>query len=636
MSSITSIHNKRCTAVLRNQEVNGGGASTTSTSPITSADLATPTPTAASSSTTLSTPPASISTPASLFTSPPNVINTDLPALDTPISSTEETSSNHVPGPTDQPSDNLISTPPPNAPGASSPTSNVVGGTATTTTTGSGQLESSEAGAGLANGTHNVTGNVINTQTTVAIAGGVIGGLVLLSIVTFLMWFVRKRLIKKRRSTLLTPLSTGPASGGDEKGPYMSRNSLGPATLSGKVRAMVGSNYHRLRGRVNSLVTRSPNPSTGRDRDSPQFGLSSTPVTRSGTGIGASTAAVITKDRFVDWWGRLFEDGNFNWKLQNDPGSEHPDDTSRDLSKTPQPREIGSQPNFLALLSMDEQQQQQSFGGNIVTTGSNNSRRSQSLGNDHFLGGLGLNFDAEDPFADSNAMTHDSAKVMPLSVSGPGPQNPFSDANALSTPARPVSNNHSRASGPITYVQNIRRSRGYSASAATTRLPSRASARRTPSLYRESGVSVETSDTRRNKFRSDPFDLDGPELLSQAPGSNPQGLPNMPQPAQVRRQSFTSRYSSGVSTMGDWSDPGPDVGPAAGRWDTPSPDSTRGAVYEKGIMYRRIDIDHDRNLGADIGQTYIPYISVAWRILRLSKNIAAAEIKQKKYECKIH
>ncbi|KAI0453927.1 hypothetical protein F5B21DRAFT_265502 [Xylaria acuta] len=465
----------------------------------------------------------------------------------------------------------------------------VVESIATTTTTGSEQLESSNAGTGLTNGAqNNVTGNAISTQTTVAVAGGVIGGLALISIIAFLLWFWRKRLMKKRRSTLLTPLSTGQANGRGEKGPYIiSRNSLGPTTIPEKVRAVVGYNYHRLRGRVNSLVTRSPKPSVDLNRGNSQFGLPGTPASRSAPRAGVSTDdATTTKGRFLDWWGRLTEDGNLNWKLRNDPKGGRPNnDTYTSMSKVAQPRKKGSQPDFLTLLSMDEEQQR--GADNNTAAGNSNPRRSQSLGNDHFLGGLGLNFDIENPFSDSNAMSHDSAKVKPLAVLGPEASNPFSDANALPAPARPA--NTSNAGGLATYVQNIRRSRGYSVSAANTRPPS---STRMPSMYRESRVSVETSDTRRNKFRSDPFDLDRPELFAQSPesgpgpstrsgygGSNERVALPVPRVAHARNESFTSKYSSGVSSMGEWSDPGPDVGPAAGRrWDTPSPEGALGRL----------------------------------------------------------
>ncbi|KAI0190728.1 hypothetical protein EV127DRAFT_79368 [Xylaria flabelliformis] len=479
--------------------------------------------------------------------------------------------------------------------GASISTSAIIGGSiATTTTTGSEQLESSNSGGGLTNGAqNNVTGSGRSTQTTVAVAGGVIGGLALVSIIAFLFWFWRKRLMKKRRSTLLTPLSTGQANGRGEKGPYIiNRNSLGPTTIPEKVRAVVGYNYHRLRGRVNSLVTRSPRPSVDLNRGNSQFGIPDTPASRSASGAGVDTNRPTTvKGRFVDWWGRMTEEGNMNWKSRNEPKGGRPNnDTYTSMSKVAQPKKKGSQPDFLTLLSMDEKQQQQQQGttSNNTGAGSSNPRRSQSLGNDHFLGGLGLNFEIENPFADSNAMSHDSAKVKPLAVPGPETSNPFSDANALPGPARPAN-----AGGPATYVQNIRRSRGHSVSAASTRPPSNT---RMPSIYRESRVSVETSDTRQNKYRSDPFDLDRPELLAQSPGSRPGssgtrsggygnarvGLPSAPRPTHARNESFTSKYSSGVSSMGDWSDPGPDVGPGAGRWDTPSPEGALGRLGTGG------------------------------------------------------
>ncbi|KAI1130142.1 hypothetical protein F5Y10DRAFT_276275 [Nemania abortiva] len=516
------------------------------------------------------------------------------PTIDQGLASTTQTNDSSAPTPSSGASSS-----------ASLSTSQIIGaGTAaaTTTTTGSGQLESSEAGPGLTNGAqNNSTGSAASTQTTVAVAGGVIGGLALISIIAFLLWFWRKRLMKKRRSTMLTPLSTtGAAYRDGEKGPYViSRNSLGPTTIPEKVRAMVGYNYHRLRGRVNSLVTRSPKPSVDMNRGNSQFGLPETPVARSASRAGApSTEALTTKDKFVDWWGRLTEDGNLNWKLRNDApkGGRANNDTYTSMPSTAQARKKGGQPDFLTLLSMDEKQQQRELSNNTASSGSN-PRRSQSLGNEHFLGGLGLNFDTENPFADSNVMSHDSAKVMPLAVPRGEASNPFSDANAIPGQSRPANNSNTGAGGPATYVQNIRRSRGYSVSAANARPPSGATAGRVPSLYRESSLSVETSDTRRNKFRSDPFDLDRPELLAQSPGSSTrgvagsssnsssgrysgnasaQGLPNMPRPTHARGESFTSKYSSGVSSMGDWSDPGPDVGPAAGRWDTPSPDGALG------------------------------------------------------------
>ncbi|RWA12551.1 hypothetical protein EKO27_g2563 [Xylaria grammica] len=514
-------------------------------------------------------------------------ITSTLDSITTPSSQTDQSL-----GATDQTNNDrlaptLTSDAPSNPPAS---TSESVGG-GTTTTTGSRQLESSNSGAGLTNGAQeNASGGANSTQTTIAIAGGVIGGLALISVIAFLLWLWRKRLMKKRHSTLLTPLSTDAAYRGREKGPYIiSRNSLGPTSVPEKMRALVGYNYHKLRGRVNSLVTRSPKPSVDLNRGNSQFGLPDTPATRSSSRAGeASNEVTTSKGRFVDWWERLTEDGNWNWKLRSDPRSERLNNsTYTSRPNATQPRKWGSQPDFLTLLSMDEKQQQRGSNNNNATGSGSNPRRSQSLGNDHFLGSLGLNFDTENPFADSNAMNHDSAKVMPLAVPAERINNPFSDANAIPAPARPV--NRNSVGGPATYVQNIRRSRGHSVSAANTQPPGGATVGRLPSLYRESSVSVETSDTRRNKFRSDPFDLDRPELLAQSPGTsargaidsgrysrqdNVRGLPSMPRPTRARAESFTSKYSSGVSSSGRVERRRP--ASAARRWDTPSPDSTLG------------------------------------------------------------
>ncbi|TGJ78308.1 hypothetical protein E0Z10_g10455 [Xylaria hypoxylon] len=657
--SITTINEKRCTAVPRSNSASGGQAKITSTSISISTSTSTSTSistTFATSLTPISTPePTSTDLPASpildapvvesstdastsaaqetltstasstsspsvilIATSTPSTIQTSVPLISSsnppapakegvPLSSTTSTldpttasssqTTDQGSGSTDQANNNrLASTSASDASSIASPSTfeSVGGSTATTTTTGPGTLESSSAGAGLTNGAQDsAIGGANSTQTTIAIAGGVIGGLAIISLISFLLWLWRKRLMKKRRSTLLTPLSADRAYRGREKGPYIiSRNSLGPTGLPEKMRALVGYNYHKLRGRVNSIVTRSPKPSVDLNRGNSQFGLPDSPASRSSSRAGiASNEAMPKKGRFADWWGRLTEGDNLNWKLRNEPkrrGSNDGTYTSR--PNAAQPRKWGSQPDFLTLLSMDEKQQQQRSSDSNAAGSSSNPRRSQSLGNDHFLGSLGLNFDTGNPFADSNVMSHDSAKVMPLAVPAEG-INPFSDANAISVPVR--SANNSTAGGPTNYVQNIRRSRGHSTSAANAQPPSGATVGRLPSLYRESSVSVETVDTRRNKFRSDPFDLDRPELLAQSPRTGMRGamdsgrdsrysrqgnarLPNMPRPTHGRSESFTSKYSSGVSSLGEWSDPGPDVGPAAGRWDTPNPDSMSG------------------------------------------------------------
>ncbi|KAI2469180.1 hypothetical protein F4781DRAFT_237777 [Annulohypoxylon bovei var. microspora] len=452
-----------------------------------------------------------------------------------------------------------------------------------TQATGSSSLETETNGGGLSATQQQVTGNAITTQQTIAIAAGVVGGIIIISLIAFVIWLWRKRKMQERRSTLLTPLSPDTTFRDREKGPYLiDRSSVGPTPMSEKLFALVGMKYKKLRGRVNDIVARSnsPSPSVNLDRGTSQFGPPDGAHSRSNSNAGVIGAPPTTKGRFVDWWGRLAEDGNFNWRLRHESKAEPMNNESyavpRSTDNDNRPR-VGSQPDFLTLMNMDDRQLEQAARRRNSARGS--QRRSISVGNEqHFLGGLGLNFD--DPFSDVNAIGNNTAKAKPIVVSAAN--NPFSDANAITAPSVAANG------GLATYVQNVRRSRGHSvATGGINRQPSNAGARlnsvMNSSMYRESNASISTVGTRRNKFRSDPFDLDRPDLLSAnssfdatvrdprvSYGSRP--MPNTPKAAHVRTESFTSKYSSGVSmSMSQWSDPGPDVGPAA-RY-SPTPDN---------------------------------------------------------------
>lgn len=374
--------------------------------------------------------------------------------------------------------------------------------------------------------------------TTAVVAGSVAGGVALVSIIAFLLWFWRKRAISKRRSSLLTPLTIAPGKRRSSEKPYViDRGSVGPTPSGEKFRAAVGANFRRLRSKV--------------------------------SGVGASAdlgraGEVTGRDRFRDWWERLAADVDFNWKLRNE-GVGAPDPAAaRDMRE--KNAAGGSQPDFLTLLGMDEEEVRREaarrHGGGNSGSGSSG---------EHFLGGLALNFDSsaggggrEDPFSDANALTRDSAKPAPLAVSST-PANPFSDENA--------------AGGPSSYVADVRRSRGRSSKGAGV-----------PSLYRDSLQSE--IDPRRPKFRSDPFDLERPSLLgggqdltmSPAVVGADAGVEGVGRPrrAHTREDSFTSKYSSGFS-LGDWSDPGPDVGPAAARGGAGDRGSRGGGSVGKAL-----------------------------------------------------
>ncbi|KAI1763692.1 hypothetical protein GGR53DRAFT_357631 [Hypoxylon sp. FL1150] len=475
----------------------------------------------------------------------------------------------------------------PSDPSGDSNASTTLAGVAASVPTGASQstsapVESQTNRAGISSSEATVTGNAITTQQTIAIAAGVIGGVVAISLIAFLVWLWRKRKMQQRRSTLLTPLSPDATFRGDEKGPYpISRMSVGPTPFSEKPWAVAGTMYKKLRGRVNKIVARSssPSPSVNLDRGNSQYGPPGIMLSRDNSDTGAVIEeAPTTKSRFVDWWGRLAEDGNFNWRLRDESKANPAANDSFAIPPAAKAK-IGSQPDYLTLLSMDDKQFEREAAGRGQTSANGNQRRSVSVGGEqHFLGGLDLNFDMADPFSDVNVISSNTAKATPLIVSVAN--DPFSDANAIAAPPTPATNG-----GLTTYVQNMRRSRGRSVNEDISRQPSTAG-----TYYRESNVSIDTIGTRRTKFRSDPFDLDRPDLLQSANSSTPalaggfsrssrstksiSGLPNTPRQAHVRTESFTSKYSSGVSSMG-WSDPGPDVGPAAAR-STPTPDSALG------------------------------------------------------------
>ncbi|KAL1862985.1 hypothetical protein VTK73DRAFT_6516 [Phialemonium thermophilum] len=474
------------------------------------------------------------------------------------------------------------------------------------TTIGSAQSSSENAAQQTSDATNGAISavkapNPDAVRSTVAVAGGVIGGVVALSIVAFFVWWWRRRVLKKRRSTLLTPLTTtgGPAPSG-EKGAYgFNRSSIGPTPMTEKVRNAIGDNVKRIRGRVSRIMSRGSGgaPSVDMNRGNSQFIESSAAHSRgNSSALGNTVAKVTTKDRFIDWWTRLTADVNFNWRLRGNRGSSANGDSFGATRRvTEKSRNPGSQPDFLTLLGMEERELDREAQRRRASVSRQNGSASST---DNFLGGFDLSFNGgggrdkpDDPFSDANALPRNSAKPAPLVVSQPN--NPFSDLNAIPSqspvPAVPK---------PSTYVADIRRSRGQSASGngvGTSRPPSGGGdVGGVGGVYRESVTSVDSYAMRRNnKFRSDPFDLERPELLAGArqakvsmssstagtAGSSEGGRSaasgrlsggvgtggvRRPTGTHAREGSFSSKYSSGMS-LGDWSDPGPDVGPAAVR-----------------------------------------------------------------------
>lgn len=307
------------------------------------------------------------------------------------------------------------------------------------------------------------------------------------------------------------------------------------------------------------------------------------------------------KERIMEMWTRFKKSGK-----QDLAGDEKNDIfAARGIAggakarSSPNSRPLTNKPDFLTLLNMDD---------NELDREAQRRRLSRTRGGSEGsgLGGLNLDF-GDNPFSDVNVLTSYPPRNGPPVASSA--DNPFSDANAVkdSIPRK-----------PMTYVSDMRRSRGQSVGSVidlnkaydlkglrvVNEEPARG-ALRGQSFYRDSqasAASFESFTTKRDKFRSDPFDLE--QLSSQVSGSIPDYMPRpmfedsnniplnrghvsnsgsitmqyqmsigslaRPAPAHTRHLSdSSSKYTSGISegTLADWSDPGPDVGPAATRYD---------------------------------------------------------------------
>ncbi|KAK4228177.1 hypothetical protein QBC38DRAFT_362633 [Podospora fimiseda] len=384
-------------------------------------------------------------------------------------------------------------------------------------------------------------------RSTLAVAGGVIGGVVAISIIAFLIWWWRRQRLRRRRETFLTPLNMAnpfndEKSGGgggvmtmNEKGGYViDRGSIGPTPVTTRFKTALGVNFSKIKGHLRNKD--STTPSVNLNRGTSQFiDSASNASVHSRSNSSFDRADPTTKDRFVDWFSRV----KANWRTTR---------TSQIDTLTP----MGQPPPALppTLSNMDDNQLDREAQRLRSQSRHYSSRRSASA---HFLSGLGLSFNNINNKDEERSRT--SATPAPLNPFA-DPVNPFADPTTIPPPPP-------------------RRSRGQSI--ATTMM-----------LGRDSLASVVT----RNKFRSDPFDLEIPSgygggnsnklsMISSNAGTAGNSSVGGGRDSQVsmlsdivgvkkpegvrtrgRAESFTSsKYSSGISLGEDgWSDPGPDVG----------------------------------------------------------------------------
>jgi hypothetical protein len=344
---------------------------------------------------------------------------------------------------------------------------------------------------------------------------------------------------------------------------------------------------------LKSKVARDRNdtPGVNLNRGNSQFLDGPIPQHSRNNSVLSSNAAHVTlKEKATDWWERLGEKLNFNWRLRRKT-EEFADPFASARSMSEKQAKMNNLPDFSQLLGMDE--------GNLQLQAE--ERRTSLPRGTSTLGSLGLSFGSitnPDPFVDPSP-TPKKTKENPFS----DPSDPFLDPPSRPEPSIPKGN---------TYIADIRRSHGQSIDATTTsnnasasiyqtRPPSTLAGSRYPSTiapsrdsYRDTVFST-FSNVRKGKGRSDPFDLERPELwrprvetqdmyppalnatITQAQrGGFPantsgkaQGILGIDfngQPGKRVDSDLTynsSKYSSMISGLSQWGDPGPDVEPGS-------------------------------------------------------------------------
>ncbi|TAQ87353.1 hypothetical protein B7494_g4312 [Chlorociboria aeruginascens] len=456
--------------------------------------------------------------------------------------------------------------------------------------------------------------------TAAPVVGGVVGALALIGIIGVVFWCLRKR--KRTRGSFLTPLTSATQPqfyGIDEStpGPPTKATRWGGGGGAGSwfKYGIAGfrSNFAGIGATLKSKVTgdRSDTPSVNLNRGNSQF--LDGPIaqhSRNNSVMSAHNGALTLKDRITDYWERFTENANFNWRLRKRPHEPHdPFAAARGMTDT---GANSSQPDFSKLLRVDDRATQLQ---------AELRRTSLSTSVIPSLGNLGIDFATPtNPFVDPVPSKSQNEPWKPQK------QNAISKALVPSDPfADPIAQPEPTIPNTSSYINSLRRSRGQSVNttkalitttvSGPNRPPSTAPPSRYPSSiapsrdsYRDTVLSSFSAagNARKGKGRSDPFDLERPELwrpkipaertpsrprgssnagrislfpdplrmssfAAAAGNANPRDGTPVKQPRIVSTQNpndrivsaagtYASKYSSGTS-LSDWGDPGPDLGP---------------------------------------------------------------------------
>lgn len=433
---------------------------------------------------------------------------------------------------------------------------------------------------------------------TAPVIGGISGGIGLVIIALLICFCNRRR--KSKRNSLLAPLTIDRDQFYDTdrkgQGQYydiyddtvgsVSRGTNFKAHIGGAA-TNLGAGLAGIGSTLRSHVHPGNRPTVNLDRGNSQFYETPNPYhSRNNSSASAHALHYAAKDRADELTNKLKS-------VFRKPSGEETSSFAMARGISEKQANLNTAQEFGGLMDVDDRSLQMKAERHRLSISSRSSSGQK-------LGSLGLDFGiSQDPFADPVSNT-----------------NPFADPNKWDSisrpdPAMPRTN---------TYISDVRRSRGESLDSTTRGHKNAPSSLYGPAAYRAPSISnvsrypssmapstesfrdtvystaFNINNTRRMAGRSDPFDLERPELwlpmlansVPKVPDRNSPALPErgsdlypdpllMPdfKPGQapvipIRRDTasdtripsqgtYESKYSSRTS-MGDWGDPGPDIG----------------------------------------------------------------------------
>jgi hypothetical protein len=392
---------------------------------------------------------------------------------------------------------------------------------------------------------------------TGVIIGSVVGSIAGLAVVAVIVWLLLRRRASRKeryviRSPVFSPQDMGTGTGRGIAGPRekvweFDTGSVGPTPRAERFAAAFNHNFNKI-----GTIFRGPSDGGSNVRGSrvDMAGGSNSLFMAGAAGRSRNNSAlsppppppavpvgISARDRLSNWWSRLTEDAQFNWGLRQEQVEEPSQQPIRDMETR--------------------------RGAPITSLPLHGGRRASEASVDEFNQSLTMMWESanrNDPFSDTNAV----ALPRPPTASA----NPFHDSNAFPEPLGMVP--------PSRYDPAIA-----AAAASRRRSNSSVSSLRGPNIARLGRTDSASArfKAQRAKVQSDQFDLEiaaastlpAQSLPQQQQQQQPQ--PPVTTPEAIARLSFgtrrptsySSQISDGVSSLSDYGDPGPDVGPKSNR-----------------------------------------------------------------------